>query len=593
MNTCNKEEVALKGLFLGPQAENQKWVLEQVETLLKAWFQWRQNFRPEDGTAISDEDMQQPEYILRRQNTEAVLQELSTRFEKEIPKFSPRYIGHMFSEVSLPALFGHVLTLLHNPNNISAESSLVGTQVEEEAIAALSTMMGLENGVGHFTSGGTVANFEAVYRALARCYDWMAAGLEGGSPSAFASALMGWDKYATFSADLKERSAYLNPTAINPFAASHSICKKIGRSFLGPILLVPQHKHYSWVKAAHVFGLGAEAFWSVQLNSRGHLDVADLRNKIMLAHEQDRPIAMIVSVLGTTELGMVDPIDEVAKLVAELEKKYGWHLWHHVDAAYGGFLCSLQGQDREVCDVLSSSSLAAVQAVKQATSVTIDPHKLGYVPYACGAFIAAASRDYYQRSFGGPYVNFSQGYDKGLFTLEGSRSATGAVATWMTARCVGLGQKGYGRIIARTIRLRKELEQRLSAEIPEVRIAPFGDANLLGFCLAGPGDSMHKVNKRTLDLYASFCGGTDADFFVSKTSLYRKNYPQYLDSFVQSWQGVCDAEGLVLIRLCIMNPFFRSVEMKNDFLSLFVESLKSRLLRNISIPKSSEIFPTY
>ncbi|NUN04644.1 MAG: hypothetical protein HUU57_02675 [Bdellovibrio sp.] len=593
MDTCKKEEVALKGLFLGPQAENQNWVLEQVETLLKAWFQWRQNFRPGDGIAISDQDMLQPEYILRRQTTEAVLLELSKRFENEIPKFSPRYIGHMFSEVSLPALFGHILTLLHNPNNISAESSLVGTQVEDEAIAALSLMMGLEQGVGHFTSGGTVANFEAVYRALARCYDWMAAGLEDGSSSAFASSLMGWHRYQMLPADLKERSACLNPTATNPFVASASISAKTERTFLGPILLVPQHKHYSWVKAAHVFGLGAEAFWSVKLNSHGHLDVMDLRKKIELAQEQDRPIAMIVSVLGTTELGMIDPIDEVAQVVAELKEKHDWHLWHHVDAAYGGFLCSLQGDDSEVCDVLSPVSLAAVKAVRFATSVTIDPHKLGYVPYACGAFIAAAGQDYYQRSFGGPYVNFSQGYDKGLFTLEGSRSATGAVATWMTARCVGLGQQGYGRIIARTIRLRKELEQRLCSEIPEVRVAPFGDANLLGFCLAANGDSVQEVNKRTLSIYESFSGSADTDFFVSKTYLYKKSYSQYVDSFVQSWQGSNDCEGLVLIRLCIMNPFFRSIEMKNDFLTLFVNALKQRVTGDPKGHQGSEIFMNY
>lgn len=590
MDTCNKEEVALKGLFLGPQAENQSWVLEQVETLLNAWFQWRQNFRPGDGIAISSEDMLQPEYVLRRQTTEAVLQELSRRFENEIPKFSPRYIGHMFSEVSLPALFGHILTLLHNPNNISAESSLVGTQVEDEAIAALSKMMGLEPGVGHFTSGGTVANFEAVYRALARCYDWMAAGLEEGSTSAFGSSLIGWSKYQMLSADLKERSAYLNPNNSNPFVAADSISKKTGRNFLGPILLVPQHKHYSWVKAAHVFGLGAEAFWSVQLNARGHLDVKDLRKKILLAQEQDRPIAMIVSVLGTTELGMIDPIDEVAQLIAEFKEKNEWHLWHHVDAAYGGFLCSLQGDAAEVSDVLSPVSLAAVQAVRSATSVTIDPHKLGYVPYACGAFITAATQDYYQRSFGGPYVNFSQGYDKGLFTLEGSRSATGAVATWMTARCVGLGQQGYGRIIARTIRLRKELEQRLRLEIPEVRVAPFGDANLLGFCLARSGDSVKEVNKRTLSVYESFSTPDNADFFVSKTYLYQKSYSQYLNSFVKSWEGDNDAEGLVLIRLCIMNPFFRSIEMKNDFLSLFVKALRQRVTSGAASRTDSEIF---
>lgn len=40
----------------------------------------------------------------------------------------------MFSEISMPALLGHIITLLHNPNNISSEPSTVGTEIEKDAI---------------------------------------------------------------------------------------------------------------------------------------------------------------------------------------------------------------------------------------------------------------------------------------------------------------------------------------------------------------------------------------------------------------------------------------------------------------------------
>lgn len=576
MKNCKSEEVSLKSLFLGPQAENREWVTSQMTSLLESWFQWRQNFRPEDGQAISSEDMQTPDFVRRRSHTEEVLRELTKRFEQEIPKFSPRYIGHMFSEMSLPALFGHILTLLHNPNNISGESSKVGTLIEEEAIAALSQMMGFDEGFGHFTSGGTIANFEAFYRARARSSGWMAAGLQQGSNSAFESSVMGWRAFEAIDRDTKVSSSKFNPFEENPFAAALAISEKTKRAFKGPVILVPQHKHYSWVKGANVFGLGSEALWPIGLDHQGRLDVQDLRSLIQKAWQEDRPILMVVSVLGTTELGMIDPIHEVQDLLDSLLKEKGWDIWHHVDAAYGGFLCSMKG-DSAVTTVLSESSRRALLAAGRVNSLTIDPHKLGYVPYSSGAFIAADKKDYFGKSFAGPYVNFSDLKDKGPFTLEGSRSAAGAVATWMTSRCVGLNEEGYGQIISRTIRLRKELETCLNEEIPHCRLAPSVDANLLGFCIAQPGEELSKVNQRTLALYESFESSPHPDFYISKTCIYRSNYCNYFDSFMQSWNAKADSNEIYLIRICIMNPFFKSIEMKVDFQKLFVESVRTRL----------------
>ncbi|MGZ3781314.1 MAG: pyridoxal phosphate-dependent decarboxylase family protein [Pseudobdellovibrionaceae bacterium] len=575
--SCQAEESALKSLFLGPQAENRGWVITQIGSLLNSWFDWRMKFRPEDGQAIAVKDMMTPEYIKRKNHTEEVLRELAARFENEIPKFSPRYVGHMFSEISLPALFGHILTLLHNPNNISEESSKVGILIEEEAIEALCQMVGFKNGLGHFTSGGTLANFEAVYRAHTRGNLWMSAGLMQGQKSAFSSSLMGWEKYDGISESLKQSALELNPLEGNPFVVADKIHKRTGKPFLGSVLLVPEHKHYSWVKAANVFGLGAEAIWPVQLDAHGHLDVDDLDKKIKRAEQEDRPVLMVVSVLGTTELGMVDPIHKVQNLLDRYREEKGWFLWHHIDAAYGGFLCSLREENKCVGTVLSESSEKAIEAAHRATSMTIDPHKLGYVPFSSGTFIAADKKDYFLKAFGGPYVNFSVRRDKGLFTLEGSRSAAGAVATWMTSRCVGLDSNGYGQIIARTIRLRKEFEEKLKNEVPMLRIAPSVDANLLGFCFAKEGDSLKDVNERTLRVFETFSSQENGEFFVSKTKLYSKNYSKYFDQLIGTWNGKHDAEELVLFRLCIMNPFFKTVEMKVDIPSLFVKALQQRL----------------
>ena len=97
----------------------------------------------------------------------------------ETPTFSPRYIAHMKADLSLPGLLGWFAAMLHNPNNSSRDASQVGSVIETEAIAALAGMLGYDpaQAQGHFTSGGTVANFEAVWRARYRLDHWLSLGL--------------------------------------------------------------------------------------------------------------------------------------------------------------------------------------------------------------------------------------------------------------------------------------------------------------------------------------------------------------------------------------------------------------------------------
>src|SRR5690606_30949781 len=92
-----------------------------------------------------------------------------------------------------------------------------------------------------------------------------------------------------------------------------------------------------------------------------------------------------------------------------------------------------------------SNKQNAIEALAHTTSITIDPHKLGYVPYAAGAFICNRPENYYVTEISAPYVDFKTQTDLGPYTLEGSRAATGAVALYMTSECIGLNKHGYGK----------------------------------------------------------------------------------------------------------------------------------------------------
>ena len=286
---------------------------------------------------------------------------------------------------------------------------------------------------------------------------------------------------------------------------------------------------------------------------------------------------LVVSVAGTTELGSIDPIDRVQCLLDDWREKKGVHIWHHVDAAYGGFLCALQ--DR-AAQTLSSEAAAALQALKLADSVTLDPHKLGYVPYSSGVFLARTSSEYATRPFGGPYLQFDPSHDKGLYTIEGSRAATGAAATWMTAGTIGLNSEGYGRILARTVLTKRELEQRLVESGLGIRIAPSTDTNVLAFCVATPGDPLSVSNVRTERVCSQMSPESRGRFIVSKTRLPWSAYGNYLERFTSSWNASIDTSELVLVRMCMMNPFFSSIEMDADFHSQFIEELAKSIRKN-------------
>src|SRR5699024_3423728 len=86
---------------------------------------------------------------------------------------SPRYIGHMSCDVLLPGLAAQMLTLPYNPNNVSEEAAPVTVDMEVQVGLQLARMLGYPHdprqpacAFGHLTSGGTLANYQALRLAL-------------------------------------------------------------------------------------------------------------------------------------------------------------------------------------------------------------------------------------------------------------------------------------------------------------------------------------------------------------------------------------------------------------------------------------------
>ena len=568
-------------LFIGPKGEQGRIFSSLWDHLFSVTMQRRSQRFANDSEwhplATTAHDSDQATVL-------SALEELLGLLREEIPTFSPRYLGHMVSDVSIPALLGHMAMLFENANLASREAAVVGSALETEAINLLANMVGLDPkpARGHFTSGGTLANFEAVWRARYRLDHWLALGIwlkVNGHSNAplFDWAHCGWSVYHEQMKchDLSEpdllpySSVVMGALAMSRFAREH-----FEEEWPEPVLLVPGNKHYSWPKAANIFGLGREAVWSCDLDEKGRLSPDALKAQIGRAEVDGRPIMMVVSVAGTTELGMIDPVDKVADLLDELCEHRGLHIWHHIDAAYGGYFCSVLKGD---ASSLSAASEAALRAFPRASSLTLDPHKLGFVPYACGAFLVPDANAYLVSNIHAPYLEeiADAKFPSWSTTLEGSRAATGPSAVWLSAKIMPLDSHGHGWFLNKSLSITHMLYDVISRVSPNIRMLDSSDTNVMCFAIAAEGDSLSEANRKTDVVIAHF--RESSELSATRTGLTVENYGQLVTRMVAAWDGVLDSDQLTVVRMVVMNPYLDNEAIVQNIKTQLADSLRSAL----------------
>ena len=517
---------------------------------------------------------------------EAALADLLALLKEEIPTFSPRYLGHMVSDVSIPGLLGHVAMLFENANLASREAAMVASRLETEAINLLADMVGLDPTPtrGHFTSGGTMANFEAVWRARYRLDHWLAMAsflrAEGHSTESLVSlAHCGWSQFNTYKEELGVTDEDLAPYSAvlqGPLAADRLLKEKLGEPWPEPVILVPGNKHYSWPKAANVFGMGADAVWPCSLDAEGRMDPRSVASQIDKAMACNRPVMMVVSVAGTTELGMIDPVEEVNDILKQYREDQGLHIWHHVDAAYGGYLCSTFRGNAAPCQ-LSDRVKRALSALKGVNSITLDPHKLGFIPYACGAFLVPDATSYSVSSIHAPYLEKAQDvqFPGWSTTLEGSRAATGPSAVWLSAKVMPLTSEGHGAFLNQSMAIARELHKRLEQGPEKVRLLPTGDTNVVCFAVAEEQDSIKQANNRTESLLSFMKASPELS--VTRTHLGLDNYRDLITATANQWHGVIDDDHLTVVRMVVMNPYLDDRQIVEHITTTLVRCLEETL----------------
>jgi len=352
--------------FLGPKSEQREFLMEALHLVLNDHVFWRRNYHPKDPPSISYEIVHGEDARHFRELFFNELFALISELKLDVPIFSPRYMAHMISEVTLPSLVAYFGTLLYNPNNVSSEASPVTIRYELEVGRQFAELFGYDadESFGHLTSGGTVANYESIwYNKAARLLPVsieMARRAEGEPPR-----LTLWEALNVPLEEIEdmlgewlgaspgdggkttdERYAELKPhlaATLGDVGFARAVEDCFGEPWREPVIVVPRTAHYCWSRAGALLAVGRSRFRTVAVDSEFRMDPEDLRRVMQRCEEERTPILQIVAVVGSTEFGSVDPVGEIANVRSQMAED-GLYAPVHVDAAYGGYFATMYAQ---------------------------------------------------------------------------------------------------------------------------------------------------------------------------------------------------------------------------------------------------------
>lgn len=583
------DDLNLDALFIGDKAENGDLYKDLLDHMVTEHLEWRKNYMVQDAPLISHDDQVSESFKATEQKMKSVLQELSDRLQaSSIPWHSPRYWGQMNSETLMPSLLAYSYAMLWNGNNVAYESSPATSQMEEEVGHDFARLFSFDKGWGHIVADGSLANLEGLW--YARNIKSLPLAMKEVKPELVADKT-DWQLLNMSVSDIMDCLEQCDEETIDRIKEK-SARAGVDLSKLGK-WIVPQTKHYSWLKAADIIGIGLDQVIAVPVDDHYHMDVASLEEIIRSLTDQHIPILGVVAVVGSTEEGAIDYVDKIADLRDTL-KQEGIDFYFHVDAAYGGYARSLVLDShndvipydhlkemhyeyhvfQENKEYLSRDVYNALVNISRADSVTVDPHKMGYVPYAAGGI---AIRDIRMRnviSYFATYV-FEKGTEApallGAYILEGSKAGATAASVWAAHHVLPLNITGYGKLIGQSIEAANrfyDFLKTLDFTINGVHIIAHPlvkpDFNIVDWAFNIENnqniDDMNRLNHTFFDETSIYTGSAyDKEFLTSHTDFAKPDYGDSPLHFVEScgftteeWQK---AQKVTILRACILTPF--------------------------------------
>ncbi len=129
---------------------------QSLPLLIEALERLQQGFEqlpPSSTTTFEMSSMQQ------------VLLTVAEKMQDNYPYHHPLYAGQMLKPPHPVARLAYGLAQFINPNNHALDGGRASSELEKQAVAQIAAMFGWQQCLGHLTSGGTMANLEALWVA--------------------------------------------------------------------------------------------------------------------------------------------------------------------------------------------------------------------------------------------------------------------------------------------------------------------------------------------------------------------------------------------------------------------------------------------
>lgn len=269
------------------------------------------------------------------------------------------------------------------------------------------------------------------------------------------------------------------------------------------VVYMSSEVHHSMVKALRIAGMGGAVFRETPIDDRFRMIPDQLVKQI----ESDRAAGLLpwllVSSAGTTNTGSIDPLNDLA----DIAERFG--LWHHIDAAYGGFF------------VLWDEGRKALAGIERGDSITVDPHKGLFLPYGCGCVLVrdhrklrdahSAAADYMQDTYTPPDEVSPADYSPEL-----TRHFRG-LRLWLPLRLAGIEPFRAG--LEEKVLLARWFYNELK-QLPQIECGPYPELTVVAFrhkpSDLDPGD-IERINEINLSLAERL--RTEGNVFLSTTKL--------------------------------------------------------------------------
>jgi hypothetical protein len=245
----------------------------------------------------------------------------------------------------------------------------------------------------------------------------------------------------------------------------------------------------------------------------------------------------------------------------------------------------------------------AYRSMPEADSITIDPHKMGYIPYAAGGVSLKDRRILSLVSYAAAYVFENQQnleMNLGSVILEGSKSGAEVAGVWAAHRLLPLNIAGYGQLIGRSVAGAAHFVSALKS-VREFTVAgrtivcePLQDAPdfnvvMMAFNFKGNQD-LQVMNDLNAKIYhaSSYENGPlyGDDWITSHTELEYESYGNAPRAFV-SRLGIPDGQWdkvhkVYVLRCCVLHPWIVKVAHYPESWQSFLAIMKKEIEKIIT-----------